>query len=107
MKTNHRKLLTWVKETAELCKPDAIHWCDGSPAENDRLCAEMVTGGTFVRLNDAKRPNSFLCMSDPADVARVEDRTFVCPADPREAGPNNNWRDPAEMKALMRMLTTT
>ena len=104
MKTNHRKLLNWVKETAELCKPDAIHWCDGSEAENDRLCAEMVTSGTFVRLNDAKRPNSFLCMSDPADVARVEDRTFVCPADPREAGPNNNWRDPAEMKALMRKL---
>ena len=104
MATNNQQLLAWVKATAELCKPDAIHWCDGSQAENDRLCAELVQGGTFVRLNDAIRPNSFLCMSDPADVARVEDRTYVCTTDPREAGPNNNWRDPAEMKATLRQL---
>ncbi|MGD9781307.1 MAG: phosphoenolpyruvate carboxykinase (GTP) [Kiritimatiellia bacterium] len=104
MKTNNPKLLKWVDEAAKLCKPDAIHWCDGSPEENDRLCAEAEAAGTFIRLDPAKRPHSFLVFSDPADVARVEDRTFVCPADPREAGPNNNWRDPAEMKATMRKL---
>ena len=104
MNTNHAKLNAWVNEVAELCKPDSIHWCDGSQTENDRLCAELVKSGTFTRLNDEKRPNSFLCFSDPADVARVEDRSFVCTSDPREAGPNNNWRNPAEMKSLMRKL---
>ncbi len=96
--------MKWVEKTAALCKPDAIHWCDGSQAEYDRLCAELVRGGTFIKLDESKRPNSFLAFSDPADVARVEDRTFVCTPDPREAGPNNNWRDPAEMKAAMRHL---
>jgi phosphoenolpyruvate carboxykinase (GTP) len=104
MKTKNQKLLNWVDATAKLCKPDAIQWCDGSQAEYDRLCAELVQGGTFIKLNESKRPNSFLCFSDPADVARVEDRTFVCTTDPREAGPNNNWRDPAEMKATLRQL---
>ena len=104
MKTNNQKLLKWVDETAKLCKPDAICWCDGSQEENDRLCAEAEAAGTFIRLDPAKRPHSFLVFSDPADVARVEDRTFVCTPDPREAGPNNNWRDPAEMKAAMRKL---
>ncbi|NLG35314.1 MAG: phosphoenolpyruvate carboxykinase (GTP), partial [Lentisphaerae bacterium] len=104
MNTNHEKLKAWVNEVAELCKPDAIHWCDGSDEENRRLCDQAVEAGTFIRLNESKRPNSFLVMSDPADVARVEDRTFVCPTDPREAGPNNNWRDPVEMKATLRNL---
>ena len=104
MKTKNKMLLDWVQESAALCKPDAIVWCDGSQEENDRLCAELVQCGTFTKLNESKRPHSFLCFSDPADVARVEDRTFVCTTDPREAGPNNNWRDPAEMKALMRNL---
>ena len=104
MKTKNPELLKWVEETAALCKPDAIHWCDGSQEENDRLCAQAEAAGTFIRLDPAKRPNSFLVFSDPADVARVEDRTFVCPTDPREAGPNNNWRDPVELKATMRKL---
>ena len=104
MKTNNQTLLNWVNEAAELCQPDAIYWCDGSEEENQRLCAQAVQDGTFIPLNEAKRPNSFLVMSDPADVARVEDRTFVCPTDPREAGPNNNWRDPVELKATMRQL---
>ena len=104
MKTNNQTLLNWVNEAAELCQPDAIHWCDGTEEENQRLCAQAVQDGTFIPLNEAKRPNSFLVMSDPADVARVEDRTFVCPSDPREAGPNNNWRDPVDLKATMRQL---
>ncbi len=104
MKTSHPKLLNWVREVAELCQPDAIHWCDGSQAENDRLCEKAVAAGTFIRLDESKRPRSFLAFSDPADVARVEDRTFVCTSDPREAGPNNNWRDPSEMKATLRQL---
>ncbi|MFY9549390.1 MAG: hypothetical protein WAQ35_11900, partial [Miniphocaeibacter sp.] len=85
MKTNHKRLLQWVEEVAALCKPDAIHWCDGSQEENDRLCAQAEAAGTFIRLNPAKRPNSFLVFSDPADVARVEDRTFVCTTEQREA----------------------
>ena len=104
MKTNHPHLLKFVADAAALCRPDAIHWCDGSEEENRRLCNQAVAAGTFIRLDEAKRPNSFLVMSDPADVARVEDRTFVCPSDPREAGPNNNWRDPVELKAAMRKL---
>ena len=104
MKTNHKRLLQWVEEVAALCKPDAIHWCDGSQEENDRLCAQAEAAGTFIRLNPAKRPNSFLVFSDPADVARVEDRTFVCTTEQREAGPNNNWRDPGEMKTTLRQL---
>ena len=104
MKTTNQRLLNWVTEMAALCKPDAIYWCDGSEEENTRLCTQAVADGTFTRLNESKRPNSFLVMSDPADVARVEDRTFVCPTDPCEAGPNNNWRDPVELKATMRQL---
>ncbi len=100
----HTALNAWVAEVAALCQPDAIHWCDGSQAEYDALAAQLVAKGTFIRLDGAKRPGSYLARSNPADVARVEDRTFVCPADPREAGPNNHWRDPAEMKAEMTAL---
>lgn len=104
MKCNHSQLNQWVEEVATLCEPASIHWCDGSQAEYDALAAGLVKNGTFIRLNETKRPNSYLAFSDPADVARVEDRTFVCPEDPREAGPNNHWCAPAEMKAKMSAL---
>jgi phosphoenolpyruvate carboxykinase (GTP) len=99
--TSHAKLKAWVEEVAELTQPDAIHWCDGSQEEYDQMAQALVEAGTFQRLDDAKRPNSYLAWSDPGDVARVEDRTFICSEDESDAGPTNNWRAPGEMRELL------
>ncbi|MBT4676284.1 MAG: phosphoenolpyruvate carboxykinase (GTP) [Acidimicrobiaceae bacterium] len=99
--TTNRRLLDWVEEWAAILSPDAIHWCDGSPEEYDLLAAELVNTGTFQRLNDDLRPNSYLALSDSDDVARVEDRTYISTTNPTDAGPTNNWRDPATLKAEM------
>ncbi|HEY5957975.1 MAG TPA: phosphoenolpyruvate carboxykinase, partial [Polyangiaceae bacterium] len=100
-KSTNVKLKAWVESIAQLCQADRVYWCDGSQEEYDRLCNEMVAGGTFKRLNPAKRPNSFYCRSDVRDVARVEDRTFICAQRREEVGPTNNWMHPDEMRSTL------
>ncbi|RFA26363.1 phosphoenolpyruvate carboxykinase (GTP) [Alkalilimnicola ehrlichii] len=102
--TSNRKLLAWVEEITALCEPAAVHWCDGTEREHQALCDLMVQNGTARKLNEQRRPNSYLIHSDPADVARVENRTFICSEHPDDVGPTNNWRDPDEMRATLRGL---
>ena len=106
MRSANDRLNAWVDQWAAILQPDAIHWCDGSQKEYDTLCGELVAAGTFTKLNDAKRPNSYWAHSDPGDVARVEDRTFICSERETDAGPNNNWRAPNEMRRELTALYT-
>jgi phosphoenolpyruvate carboxykinase (GTP) len=102
--TKNEKAVSWIEEIVALTKPDNVYWCDGSQTEYNEMCQRLVQGGTFLKLNEQKRPNSFLSRSDPSDVARVEDRTFICSVKKSDAGPTNNWADPKEMKATLNKL---
>src|SRR5574341_741514 len=104
--TDNKTLLKWVEDVAAMCRPDAVHWCDGTPQEAEALCRRMVDNGTFIKLDEKRRSNSYLCRSDPSDVARVEDRTFICSRGQDDAGPTNNWVDPEQMKATLTRLFT-
>ena len=104
--TTNTRLLSWVSDWADILQPDDIYWCDGSEEEYNRFAEELVATGTFTKLNEDRLPNSYLALSDPADVARVEERTFICTTDESMAGPSNNWREPNEMKAEMKELFT-
>ncbi|MHB8335870.1 MAG: phosphoenolpyruvate carboxykinase (GTP) [Ignavibacteriaceae bacterium] len=99
--TTNIRLINWVKEMTELCKPDLVYWCNGSDEEFEQMTNDLIGNGTFIKLNESKRPNSFYCHSDPSDVARVEDRTFICSNKEEDAGPTNNWVAPKEMKELL------
>ena len=99
--TSNKKLLDWIDEMAALCRPDQVHWCEGSDEEYHELCQQMVEAGTLIPLNQATRPGCFLARSHPDDVARVEHRTFICSKDEIDAGPTNNWIDPGEMKQTL------
>ncbi len=104
MEIKNQQLKNWIEEVRQLTQPDKVVLCDGSQAEYDQLCDQMVKSGTFIKLNPKKRPNSFLCRSDPRDVSRVEDRTFICSLNKEDAGPTNNWRDPNDMKKTLKNL---
>lgn len=106
MMTTNKKLLQWVDDMAAMCQPDNVHWCDGSENEYNKMAQLLVDNGTFIKLNDKKKPNSYYCKSDPTDVARVEDRTFICSVKKEDAGPTNNWMDPNEMKKILTGLFT-
>src|SRR5882762_9595738 len=100
----HAELNSWIAEITALCTPEHVYWCDGSVAEYSELCELLVSKGTFLRLNPEKRPGSFAAFSDPGDVARLEDRTFICSRKKEDAGPTNNWVDPKQMKANLQPL---
>lgn len=104
--TSNKKLVKWVNDSAEMCQPDNVYWCTGSDEEFSQMANELIKNGTFTKINESARPNSYYCQSDPGDVARVEDRTFICAKNKEDAGPTNNWRDPKEMKETLRELFT-